>query len=541
MECYSIFDESSRILNEVLLQDTGLCFPASFSEAAKKVKFVGGDHKPWILTPLKITESSASLTALMATAANVVAAERYGIEYQDVTVNLDAATLFLESVLLPSIGGKSFLENPQMAQELAKMDVHQSARPIRRWATNVYRTRDGRWYHLHGSMNAVPTMTMMGMDDVEVTAEEAIRLYADKVAQWDSEDLEKTANEQYKQAGVVCRTPEEFFSSEHGKIMAQEPLWSTTPIAAPKKPWPQVEDHRYKPLAGIRILDFSRVIAAPAVSKMLAALGADVLRISCDKLPEYPATMPDLQTGKRDANLDLKTQEGRQAFTELVKDADMLIDGYRPGALARLGFDTASLRKLNPSLIYMRENCYGFKGPLSHRSGWQQISDCLVGLSYLQGKFLGLEEPVVPLLPNSDYQTGLVGAAAAISALIARTKEDVTFDIDISLTQYNIWYYNLGMYTDEQQRELRARDPDFSPRHYDDMSVLVGKTHKSMQRTRPDIFDHPEYFLTMTGKEYGIDEDLRILAPAFKFESSPVGWEVPTGRRGRSTPEWVGK
>ncbi|KAF2994214.1 hypothetical protein G7054_g8850 [Neopestalotiopsis clavispora] len=541
MSGYSIFDESSRILNEVLLQDTALGFPSSFSDAAKKVKFVGGDHKPWILTPLKITESSASLTALMATAANVAAAERYGIDYQDVEVNLDAATLFLESVLLPSIGGKSFLENRQMLQELAKMDVHQSTRPIRRWATNVYQTKDGRWYHLHGSMNAVPTMTMMGMEDVDVTTEEAIRLYADKVAQWDSEDLEKTANEQFKQAGVVCRTPEEFFASEHGKIMAKEPLWSSTPITAPKKPWPQVQDHRHKPLAGIRIIDFSRVIAAPAVSKMLAALGADVLRISCDKLPEYPATMPDLQTGKRDANLDLKTEEDRQAFAELVKGADMLIDGYRPGALSRLGFDTASLRKLNPSLIYMRENCYGFKGPLSYRSGWQQISDCLVGLSYLQGKFLGLEEPVVPLLPNSDYQTGLVGAAAAISALIARTKDDVTFDIDISLTQYNIWYYNLGMYTEEQQQELKARDPEFSPRHYDDMSVLVGKTHKSMQKTRPDIFEHPEYFLTMTGKEYGLNEDLKLLAPAFKFESSPVGWEVPTGRRGRSKPEWVAK
>ncbi|KAK6210504.1 hypothetical protein LQW54_006112 [Pestalotiopsis sp. IQ-011] len=542
MEGYSIFDESSRILNDVLLSDARLQFPTSFSEAAKKIKFVGGDEKPWILTPLKITESCASLTALMATAANVAAAERYGIGYQDVTVNLDVATLFLESVLLPTIGGKVFLENPQMAQELAKMDVHHMSRPIRRWATTVYKTKDGRWYHLHGSMNAEPTMKMLGMEDVDVTTEEAIKLYAEKIAQWDAEDLEKTANEQYKQAGVVCRTPEEFFASEHGQTIAKEPLWNATPIAAPRKPWPQAgEQHGHKPLAGIRIIDFSRVIAAPAVSKMLAVLGADVLRISCDRLPDYASTMPDLQTGKRDANLDLKTDEGKQAFAELVKGADMLIDGYRPGVLTRLGFDPSSLRKLNPSLIYMRENCYGFKGPLSYRSGWQQISDCLVGLSYLQGKFLGVDECIVPLLPNSDYQTGLVGAAAAIQALIARTKDDVTFDLDISLTQYNIWYYNLGMYTDAQQRELRARDPEFSPRHNDDMSVLVGKTHQSMQRTRSDIFDHPEYFWDMSGKEYGLDEDIRILAPAFQFESSTIEWEVPTGRRGRSKPEWVSK
>ncbi|KAJ9144577.1 Formyl-CoA transferase [Pleurostoma richardsiae] len=540
MSNYSVFAEASRILNNVLIPDARLGFPDSFIEAAKKVKFVGDDHKPFVLTPLKITESSASLTALVATAANVAAAERYGIGYQDVQVNIDAATLFLESVLLPTIGGKPFLLNPKMAEELAQMDIHHSAKPIRRYATGVYQTKDGRWYHLHGSMNAETTMKMMGVEDVDVSPEEAIKLYAEKVAKWDSREIEEIANEKYKQAGVVCYTPDEFFSSEHGKIMSQEPLWNTSTLPAPRKAWPQMKDNQgHKPLAGIRIVDFSRVIAGPAVSKLLSVLGADVLRVSCNKLPEYSATMPDLQTGKRDTNIDLKSEEGRRIFSELVKGADILIDGYRPGALKKLGFDSSSLRDLNRSLIYMRENCYGFKGPLAHRSGWQQISDCLVGVSYLQGKFLGLEEPVVPLLPNSDYQTGLIGAAAAIQALLARTKEDVTFDIDISLTQYNIWYYRLGLYSEEQQRELRARDPQFSPRHYDDMPTLVGKTHKSWERIRPDLFTHPEYFWDMSGEEYGLDENIRVLAPAFNFESSRIGWDVPTGRRGRSKPEWM--
>lgn len=399
MSNYSIRTEATRILEEILLPDARLGLPSSFTEAAKKVKFVGGDDKPFVLTPLKITESCASLTALVATAANVAASERYGIGYQDVEVNTDVATLFLESVLLPTIAGKSFLEHPQLSKELAKMDIHHVGKPIRRYATNVYKTKDGRWYHLHGSMNAEPTMKMMGVKDSDVSPEEAIKIYADKVSQWESSEIERVANEQYKQAGVVCQTPDEFFFSEHGKIMAQEPLWSTAALPAPRKAWPQTEDQKgYKHLAGIRIIDFSRVIAGPAVSKVLSVLGADVLRVSCDRLPELSTTMPDLQTGKRDTNLDLKTEEGRQVFSELVKGADILIDGYRPGALKGLGFDSKSLRHLNPSLIYMRENCYGFKGPLAHRSGWQQISDCVVGLSYLEGKFLGLQEPVVPLL-----------------------------------------------------------------------------------------------------------------------------------------------
>ncbi|RBR12672.1 hypothetical protein FVER53590_03421 [Fusarium verticillioides] len=540
MSNYSISAETTRILNKVLLQDPRLHFPESFVKAAEKVKFVGEDDQPFILTPLKITESSAALNALVATAANVVAAERYGINYQNVEINTDLATLFLESVLLPTIGDKHFMQSSKMLAELAKMDLYQMSKPIRRYATNVYRTKDGRWYHLHGSMNALPTMEMLGVEDSDVSTEEAFGIYTKKVAEWDSQDIEKVANEKFKQAGVICYTPDEFFASEHGKIMSEEPLWTSTRVPAPKKTWPEAKDtDRYSPLAGIRVLDLSRVIAAPAVSKILSVLGADVIRVSCSKLPEYSATMPDLQTGKRDVDIDLKTIEGRQTLSDLIKDADVLVDGYRPGALAKLGFDSKSLRELSPSLIYMRENCYGFKGPLSYRSGWQQISDCLVGLSYLQGKFLGLDEAVVPLFPNSDYQTGLVGAAAAIQALLARTQEDVTFDIDISLTQYNIWYYRLGSYSEDQKKALRNRDPQFSPRYYDDMSALVGKTHQSLQKIRPEIFKHPEYFWDMSGKEYGLDEDFKVLAPAFKFEKSRIGWSVPTGRRGRSKAEWV--
>jgi len=199
-----------------------------------------------------------------------------------------------------------------------------------------------------------------------------------------------------KQHGM---TNAEVLTPQQGKIMGEEPLWTSRAVAGGGKPWPQHVDEStdYKPLAGVKVVDFSRVIAAPAVSKILAVLGADVIRISHSRNPDYAATMVDLQTGKRDADLDVKSPEGKQAFINLVKDADVLVDGFRPGAFERLGFTSESLRKINPSLIYVRENCYGFKGSLSYRSGWQQVSDSLVGISYLQGKFLGLDEAVLPL------------------------------------------------------------------------------------------------------------------------------------------------
>lgn len=150
----------------------------------------------------------------------------------------------------------------------------------------------------------------------------------------------------------------------------------------------------------------------------------------------------------------------------------------------------------------------------------------------------GERDPADRCKANSDYQTGLIGAAAILQALLERTKNDATYDIDVSLTQYNIWYYRLGQYTPQQQKELLARNEGFHVRHYDEMQTLLFKSHDAIKKARPDLFTHPEYFWNMTGKEWGIDADISILAPAFKFEKSKLEYTVPSGSRGRSKPEW---
>ncbi|KAH6685068.1 CoA-transferase family III domain-containing protein [Plectosphaerella plurivora] len=541
MDQYSVQDESMRILQQELLSNGVLSLHPSIAAAAEKVKITGDDPKPFIPSPCKMAESASALSALVAASASAIAADRYGCGFQDVKVNTDLATLFLESVILPTVKGQSFLGHGHLMSEVHKGDLFDMNKPIHRQATNVYKTKDGKFYHLHGSMNAGPTMEMMEVSEQDVTTEEAINIYARKVAQHDANVLERRANEEFKQAGVTCLTPEEFFDSEHGKVISAEPLWNKREIPAPRSQWPDVtpsDGAAYKPLAGIRVIDFSRVIAAPVISKILAVLGAEVIKVTNERLPDISVLWVDLSTGKRDANIDLKTDEGKKQFANLVEGADVLIDGYRPGALARLGFDSSALRAINDRLVYVRENCYGFKGPLAHRSGWQQISDCLVGIAWLQGRFLGLEEPVVPLLPNSDYQVGLVGAAAVLDALLQRTKSDVTYDIDISLTQYNIWYYRLGQYNEAQSKEILARNEGFKVRHYDEMMSLLGKTSATIQKARPDLFKHPDYFWRMSGKEWGMEEDIYVLAPAFKFEKSKLEYVVPSGSRGRSKPFW---
>ncbi|EKG11548.1 CoA-transferase family III [Macrophomina phaseolina MS6] len=545
MSISDVKEDARRILYGKLLNDESLRVPQAFIDAAEKLTFTGGDEKPFLPSPGKMTESASALCALIAAASSAVATDRYGIDYQGIKVNTDIASLSLFSVILPTVDGVPFLENEQLRTEIAKGNLHHLERPLRALSTNLYQTKDSRWYYLHGDLNPCKTMKMLGIEDDEgiVSHEEALDIYKGKVAQWDAGVIEETANSVYQISGVVCHTHEEFLSSQTGKAMSKEPLYTLRAVNAPRSVWPPVSPDSaadLKPLAGIRVIDFSRVIAAPVISKVLAALGAEVMKVTWKNLPDHGFLWVDLSAGKRDADIDLKSDEGRASFSALLKDADVLIDGYRPGVLSRLGFDTETLRKISPRLIVVRENCYGWKGPLSHRSGWQPISDCLVGHSWLQGKFLGLDEPVLPPLPNSDMQTGYTGAAATIQALYMRTKSDVTFDVDVSLTQYNTWLYRLGQYTEEQQRELRQRNSVFHARHSDRVQALLAKTYQAVAHTRPDIFEHPEYFWTMSGKEWGVESNISILAPAFDLERSKLEYAVPSGSRGRSRPAWIG-
>lgn len=204
--------------------------------------------------------------------------------------------------------------------------------------------------------------------------------------------------------------------------MGDESLYTLKSLFAPRKAWQPASNEDLQPLAGVKVLDFTRALAGPVISKILAVLGAQVLRITSDTLPDIYQTGVDLGVGKHDANVNLKTVHGRKQFEELVETADVVIDGYRPGVLAKFGFTAEAMRKNNPSLVYLRENCYGFKGPLSHRSGWQQISDCLVGQCWLQGRFLGLDEPVLPLLRKHQPKLTPFCALLAVRRLTCSTR-----------------------------------------------------------------------------------------------------------------------
>lgn len=132
----------------------------------------------------------------------------------------------------------------------------------------------------------------------------------------------------------------------------------------------------------------------------------------------------------------------------------------------------------------------------------------------------------------------MIGAAAVLQALLQRADEDRTFDIDVSLTQYNIWFYRLGLYDEKQQKALLEQDPDFAPRSKDDMSDLVAKTHASLTKVYKDLVK-PEYYWHMSGEGWRLDKDMMVLKPAFSFSQTKLAYSEPSGRRGRSEPKWL--
>jgi crotonobetainyl-CoA:carnitine CoA-transferase CaiB-like acyl-CoA transferase len=187
-------------------------------------------------------------------------------------------------------------------------------------------------------------------------------------------------------------------------------------------------------LAGIRVVDLSRALAGPYATMMLADVGADVLKVEPPDGDDSRGWLPFASTpdgdepvsayflsanrGKRSVRLDLKSAEGAERLRAMVKNADVLVENYRPGLLARLGLDPADLRKENPRLVTLSITGFGSGGPDGHRPGFDQIVQAEAGLMSLTGEPDG--EPTRTGLPMADLLAGMFGAFGVMAALTER-------------------------------------------------------------------------------------------------------------------------
>ncbi|TKA70291.1 hypothetical protein B0A49_05571, partial [Cryomyces minteri] len=477
---YSMQDETRNALSH-LLKLAKSQIPAKLEQIISSVKFATSNTgSPYFPCPFKETEAISALKAVEAgVAAGILNLQNEG-RSREITVNLEKASCFLFSAYVSTVGGMN-KSHPDVKSKLKNTDLLDAQSiQYRRLSANLYETRrPGEYFHIHGSLEATTTLNMIGLDGYRPDMTDyhvCIDLIESHVKQFTAAELEEM-NAARRQAGVTCMKWEDFKQTSHGQALLQEPPWrlQTLESASPPAPFPFARSHISKPqiLAGIKVLELCRIIAGPSIGRGLAEYGADVLKVTSPHLSDVPFFQVDGNVGKHASDLDLKSPKDRQIFEELLQSADVVLDGYRPGSLERLGYGPKQIVELtkhrNRGIVYVAEDCFGHVGEWAGRPGWQQIADCVTGIAWAQGQSMGLDEPVIPPFPMSDYGTGCIGTIAALVSLYKRAKIGGSYFGTTSLCQYDVFLLQLGLYPDEIVRELRGmHDPDFYElRHHD--------------------------------------------------------------------------
>jgi hypothetical protein len=321
------------------------------------------------------------------------------------------------------------------------------------------------------------------------------------VASWRVDELE-AAVVQNGGCAAAMRDLAAWSDHPHGKAVAAEPLvWIDPGDAAPKVDWPISPD---RPLAGIRVLDLTRVLAGPVATRFLAGFGADVLRIDPPDWDE-PGVLPSVTLGKRCARLDLRRVDDRRVFEVLLASADVLVHGYRADALARLGLDPATRRRLRPGLVDVCLDAYGWTGPWRNRRGFDSLVQMSAGIAAEGMRHFGAEKPMPLPVQALDVATGHIMAAAVLRGLTRRLTERVGSGARTSLAR-----------TAALLAAARTREPAevFAPPRDADFSETIEATG------------------------WGPGKRMR---PPLVVDGAAMGWDYPANSLGTSEPVWVSR
>ncbi|XPS72553.1 hypothetical protein M3J09_004716 [Ascochyta lentis] len=529
--------------------------PAGIAEAAGKVRFEG-TSKPSIPINWRFAESMSALKGLEAAMVNVLLQRKYGLEPQEAVINTDHAQLFFMSILLnvvdPDGEAISFtsLSKSGYDKYFKNTDLHdQGGSSYRTAVTNIYRCNDGRYFHLHGSMNPEPVQDMLGLPHNMDTStlEESWAPYMEKMGKIKSAEIQRLASDVFKQAGTICLTKEEYRDSEHGQANSHVGLYEIHDVMNEKQGlcwWPDVQQtSARRPLAGLKVLDLTRIIAAPAVTRGLAELGASVMRVTAQHVTDMTALHVDMNWGKWNSHLDFRKEEDREKLRDLVREADVVVQGYRPGVLDKYGFSSEGLLDLTKNrergLIVVRENCYGWYGPWSYRSGWQQISDANCGVSMEFGRAMGIDEAVTPVFPNSDFCTGTSGVVAVLDAIVRRGSKGGSYKVDIALNYYSQWLVNsVGVYPQDVWDDVWTRNGRPVFRHYHNMNYTLPRFLQMLKANAGDVVLKPDFFEKRHSGAIG--KDILCIKPIVQYPAGKVELRYNVGTRGNGVdqPKW---
>jgi crotonobetainyl-CoA:carnitine CoA-transferase CaiB-like acyl-CoA transferase len=423
---------------------------------------------PVLRTPYRVGAAGAASLA----ATGIAAAELWRLRTgrrQSVAVDLAAAGASLKSGAYLRIDGKP---------------------PAAMWDpfSLFYAVRDGRWVRFHTNYphHRAAALGVLGVgEDVEAAKRAA--------ASWDGLALEEAIHAAGGCAALV-RSAAEWAAHPHSAAVAGQPLLEIERIGeAPPLPLPEGE----RPLAGIRVLDLTRVLAGPTAAKTLAEHGADVLKITAAHLPDSGDIDLDTGIGKLSAQLDLREAAGMSTLRTLVQGADVFSQSYRPGALDARGFSPQELAKLRPGLIHVSLSAWGPSGPWNGRRGFDSIVQCVSGMAVAQGSAAAPK-----LLPCSaiDYVSGYLMAYGAMVALARRAKEGGSWRVRVALARVGKWIVDRGLVDPSGAVEPAAGTMD--------------------TRSPAGVITH--------------------LRPVVQMSETPARWARPPVPLGHHRPEWPG-
>ncbi|MEU7213122.1 CoA transferase [Streptomyces sp. NPDC044989] len=369
----------------------------------------------------------------------------------------------------------------------------------RAWSTfaplsRFWRATDG-WVRTHANYPHLRARLLAALGVPGNAGDEAVDAVAQAIAGLTALEVEETV---YAAGGlaVAARGPGDWAKSEQGVLVAGQPLLTTARIDdAPDR----MPDGAALPCAGLRVLDLTRVLAGPVATRTLALLGADVLRIDAPQLPESQEAHNDTGMGKRSTILDLGEDTDRRRFEGLLDTADVVVAGYRPGALERFGLTPEALAERRPGLVIAQLSAWGCYGPWRERRGFDSLVQVATGIAELEGS---PDSPGALPAQALDHGTGYLLAAGVLRALTEQHRTGGTRLVRLALTQTAHWLVH-------------------------DLAPAPGEE---------ESFD-AENWLTETDSPMG---RLRHALPPVSYDGGPVNWARPPGLWGTDAPVWGG-
>jgi hypothetical protein len=251
-------------------------------------------------------------------------------------------------------------------------------------------------------------------------------------------------------AGLVvaaARTFDAWDAHPQGRALAAAPpvcverIGSAADAAAPRG-WPD-RPAGAPPLHGLRVLDLTRILAGPVAGRTLAAHGADVVLVNAPHLPNIEA-IADTSRGKRSALVDLRGADGRDILRTLLRDAHVFQQGYRPGALAALGFSAEEVARERPGIVVVSLSAYGDAGPWAGRRGFDSLVQTATGFNLAEAQAAGSDVPRALPMQILDYAAGFLMAFGAQAALLRQASDGGSWHVRVSLAATGRWLRCLG-------------------------------------------------------------------------------------------------